>query len=213
MANCATCGRRLPKESRYCPQCGRPVESGDTKAQELPPDETGPVPVEYTNADRQYYGVAPTALAVGLAAAAILAAVVLFATGHWPIALILLGVGVLLLLVTIETGAVRDRAGVAADSVATRGRVTTRSLALRRELRRLAAMRSQLLLELGDAVYRGDEQAAEAARQRLAALDETWRQREIEMQTVIASAQDRLQRRQLEVQPTQMVELPEEPAD
>jgi len=213
MANCATCGRRLPKESRYCPQCGRPVESGDTKAQELPPDETGPVPVEYTNADRQYYGVAPTALAVGLAAAAILAAVVLFATGHWPIALILLGVGVLLLLVTIETGAVRDRAGVAADSVATRGRVTTRSLALRRELRRLAAMRSRLLLELGDAVYRGDEQAAEAARQRLAALDETWRQREIEMQTVIASAQDRLQRRQLEVQPTQMVELPEEPAD
>jgi hypothetical protein len=114
--------------------------------------------------------------------------------------------------VTIETGVFRDRAGVAADSLATRGRVTTRSLALRRELRRLAAMRSRLLFDLGDGVYRGDEQATEAVRQRLAALDETWRQREAEMQTVIASAQDRLQRHRLEVQPTEMVELPEEPA-
>jgi zinc-ribbon domain len=212
MASCTTCGSRLPKESRYCPQCGRPVESGETKVQEIPPDETGPVPVEYAHADRRYYGVTPTALAVGLATVAILAAIVLFATGHWPIALIVLGVGVLLLLVTIETGAFRDRAGVAADSVATRGRVTTRSFALRRELRRLAAMRNRLLFELGDAVYRGDEQATEAARQHLAALDETSRQREAEMQTLIASAQDRLQRRRLEVQPTEMVELPDEPA-
>jgi hypothetical protein len=73
-------------------------------------------------------------------------------------------------------------------------------------------MRNRLLFELGDAVYRGDEQATEAARQHLAALDETSRQREAEMQTLIASAQDRLQRRRLEVQPTEMVELPDEPA-
>ena len=42
--------------------------------------------MEYTHADRRYYGVTPTALAVGLAVVAILAAIVL-ATGHWPIAL------------------------------------------------------------------------------------------------------------------------------
>jgi hypothetical protein len=212
MASCANCGRRLPKQSRFCPECGQAVAEGETKVQELPPDETGPVPVEYTHAERRYYGVAPTALAVGIAVVVVGAAVVLFATGHWPIGLILLGIGVLLLLVSIETGAFRDRAGVAADSVATRGRATTRLLALRRELRKLAVLRGRLLFELGDAVYRGDEQATEAARQRLDELDQTWREREAEMNSVIAQAQDRLHRRRLEVQPTEMVELPEEPA-
>lgn len=212
MVSCTTCGHRLPKQSRYCPQCGQPVDDGETKVQEVPPDETGPVPIEYMEADRRYYGVTPTALAVTLAVLAVVAAVVLFATGHWPIGLILLGVGVLLLLITVETGVFRDRAGFAADSVATRGRATTRLLALRRELRKMAVLRGRLLFELGDAVYREDEQATETARQRLAELDETWRQREAEMQTVIAQAQDRLHRRRLELQPTEMVELPDEPA-
>src|SRR5436189_84524 len=108
MASCANCGRRLPKQSRYCPECGQPV--GD---------------------------------------------------------------------------------GVAADSFATRGRATKRILALRRELRKLAVLRGRLLFELGDAVYREDEQATQAARQRLTDLDEAWRGREAEMQTVIAQAQDR----------------------
>lgn len=212
MASCPTCGQRLPKNSRYCPECGQPVTEGGTKALELPPEETGPVPVTITDAERRYYGVAPTALALGLAAAAVAAAIVLFATGHWPIALILLGLGLLLLLVSVETGVFRDRAGVAADSFATRGRATTRILRLRRELRKLAVLRGRLLFELGAAVYRGDEQATEAARLRLGELDEAWRQKEAEMQTVMAQAQDRLQRRRLEVQSTEMVELPEEPA-
>jgi hypothetical protein len=212
MASCATCGRRLPTNSRYCPDCGQAVSDGGTKVLELPPEETGPVPVTVAHAERRYYGVAPTSLAVGLAAAAVAAAIVLFATGHWPIALILLGLGLLLLLVSVETRVFRDRAGGVADSFATRGRATTRLLALRRELRKMAVLRGRLLFELGDAVYRGDEQATEAARQRLGELDEAWRQKEAEMQTVTAQAQDRLHRRRLEVQPTEMVELPEEPS-
>jgi hypothetical protein len=100
---------------------------------------------------------------------------------------------------------------VAADSFATRGRATTRLLALRRELRRLEVARGRLLYELGVAVYRDDEQATGVARERLAELDEAWRQREGEMQTVIAQAQDRIRRRRLEVQPTEMVELPDQP--
>jgi zinc-ribbon domain len=212
MASCANCGRRLPKDSRYCPECGQPVADGGTKVLELPPDETGPVPVTVTHADRRYYGVTPTALALGLSTVVIVAAIVLLATGHWPIGLILLGVGLLLVLVTAETGVFRDRAGVAADSFATRGRATTRLLALRRDLRKMAVLRGRLLFELGDAVYREDEQATETARRSLGELDEAWRQKEAEMQTVTAQAQDRLQRRRLEVQPTEMVELPEEPS-
>jgi len=212
VASCATCGRRLPKESRYCPECGQPTGEGETKVLELPPEETGPVPITYAEAERRYYGVTPTRLVVVLAAAGVLLAIGLFATGHWPIGLVLLGLSLLLVLVTVETGLFRARAGVAADSLATRGRAATRVIALRRELKQLGAGRARLLFDLGDAVYRGDEQATETARAKVAELDEVARQREEEMQTVIAQAQDRLRRRRLEVQSTEMVELPDEPA-
>jgi hypothetical protein len=209
VASCANCGRRLPKESRYCPECGQPTRAGETKVLEIPPEETGPVPVTYVEAERRYYGVTPTRLVVALAAAGLVLAIVLFSTGHWPIGLILLGLSLLLILVTVELGVFRARAGVAADSLATRGRATARVLALRRELRRLGAVRARLLFELGDAVYRDDEQATKTARAMVAELDEVARQREDEMQAVIAHAQDRVKRRRLEVQPTEMVEVPD----
>jgi hypothetical protein len=211
VASCANCGRRLPKKSRYCPECGQPTAEGETKVLELPPDETGPVPVTYDRAERSYYGVTPVRLLAGLAAAGVVLAIVLFVTGHWPVGLILLGLSLLLLLVGVETGAVRARAGVAADAFATRGRAASRVLTLRREVRRLAAQRARLLFELGSAVYRGDEPATETARTAVSELDELVSQREGEMQAVIAQAQDRLHRGRLEVQPTEMMEIPDEP--
>jgi hypothetical protein len=170
------------------------------------------VPVTYERTERNLYGVAPTTLVLVLAALGVALAVVLFVTGHWPIGLVVLGLALLFALITIETGVFRERAGVAAESVATRARAAARVVGLRRELRRLGATRSRLLFELGEAVYRGDEQATETARDRVAELDDLVRRREGEMETVIAQAQDRLQRRRLEVQPTEMVEIPEEPA-
>lgn len=47
MASCGNCGSALPKGSRFCPECGvRVAAEGDTAVEEVPPDETGPVPVE-----------------------------------------------------------------------------------------------------------------------------------------------------------------------
>jgi len=215
--------------SRYCPECGHPTAAGGTKVMEIPPDETGRVPVHYERAEPRYYGLTPTTLVLVLAAAALTLAIVLFVTGRWPFGLILVGVSLLLVLVFFEAasrkpdGAVarstaealdafRARAGAAADSLATRGRAARRVLTLRRELQRMGLLRAQLLSELGEAVYRGDEQATETARGQVAELDELAAQREAEMQAVVAQAQERLQRRRLEVQPTEMVELPEEPA-
>jgi zinc ribbon protein len=217
VASCPTCGAKLPRASKYCPQCGRPTEAGDTKVLDVPADETGQVPVSYDRAEPRYYGVTPATLALVLALLALVAAIVLFATGHWPFGLILIGVAVLFGLVYLEAarrkpgGALRARAGAAADSLATRGRVTRRVLALRRELQRLALVRTRLLVDLGDAVYRGDEQATETAREQVKELDRAAAEREAEMQTVLVEAQERLQQRRLEVQPTQMVEVPEEP--
>jgi hypothetical protein len=228
MASCSNCGARLPKTSRYCPQCGHPAPAGETKVMELPPDETGRVPVEYGQAEPRYYGVTPTTLVLVLAGAALTLAVVLFALGHWPFGLIALGVSVLLVLVFLEAarrkpgGAVarstadaldgfRARAGVAAGSLATRGRAARRLLALRRELQRMGVLRARLLFELGDAVYRGDDQATERARAQLGELDRLAALREAEVEAFVAQTQERLERRRLEVQPTEMVELPEQP--
>lgn len=229
MASCTNCGARLSKRSRYCPQCGRATDAGSTKVMEVPPDETGAVPVEYAQAEPRYYGITPATLVLLLAVGCLTAAVALFATGRWPFGLILIGATVLFVLVYLEAarrrpgGAVarstaealdafRARAGVAADSLATRGRAAKRLIALRRELQRMALLRSRLLFELGDAVYRGDKQATKTAREQVKELDELAGRREAEMEAVVAGAQERLQQRRLEVQPTEMVELPEEPA-
>ena len=196
---------------------------------EVPPDETGPVPVSVSRTEARFYGVTPALGALVLAGATLMLAVIFFVTGDWPIGLILLGVTVLLLLAFLEAArrrpkgtvprstaesldSVRARAGVAAGSIATRGRATRRLYALRQELRRMEGMRARLLFELGDAVYRGDEQAAEAARQRVEELDALAAEKEAEMQQVIESAQDVVARRRLEVQPTEVAEQPEQPS-
>jgi hypothetical protein len=229
VADCAHCGATLPKESRYCPQCGYRSDAGGTKEMELPANETGHVPVQHRQAEPRYYGVTPATLVLVLAGGALTLSVVLFALGRWPFGLILLGVTVLLVLAFLETarrkpeGAVarstaealesfRARAGVAAGSLATRGRAARRLIVLRRELQRMGQLRGQLLFELGEAVYREDEQGTETAREQVKELDELAAQREAEMQAVVAQTQEKLHQRRLEVQPTEMVELPEEPS-
>ena len=196
---------------------------------EVPPDETGRVPVHYTRAEPHYYGIAPTTLVLVLAAAVLSVAIVLFVSGHWPFGLIVLGLSILLIVFFVEAArrrpdavvrstteaidSFRSRASVAADSWATRNRAAREVLALRRELERMREVRAQLLSELGDAVYRGDEQATETARGRLEEVDALSARRESEMQAVVAGAQERLQERRLEVQPTEMVELPDQPGE
>jgi len=155
VASCAHCGATLPKESRYCSQCGNRSDAGGTKVMELPPDETGHVPVHYRQAETRYYGVTPATLVLVLAGAALTLAVVLLALGRWPLGLVLLGVAVLLALVSLEAarrkpaGAVarspaqaldafRTRAGAATESLATRGRAARRLIALRRSSAALA---------------------------------------------------------------------------
>jgi type IV secretory pathway TrbD component len=228
VADCRHCGSTVAEESRYCPQCGRRVGEADTRVQPVPPEETGPVPVHRVRAETRFYGVAPATLVLVLAGAALTIGIVLFVLGNWPFGLLALGIALLLLGVfvaaaqrqprgstaraTAETlEQFRARAEVAAGSLATRGRAMGRVLALRRELRRMAILRGQLLFELGDAVYRGDDQATEMARGRVEELDRLMGLREAEMQQVVAAAQSRIARRRLEVKPTEIAELPDEP--
>jgi zinc-ribbon domain len=227
-SKCANCGARLARGARFCPQCGQPTASGDTLVMEVPPDETGPVPVNVSHVEPRFYGVTPPLLALVLAGGAATVAILLFIGGHWPYGLILLGIAVLLVLAFLETArrrpersaseatprrldTFRSRGRVAAESIATRGRARRQVYALRQELARMAVDRDRLLFDLGNAVYRGDEQATEEARSRVEELDRLAAEREAEMQQVLESAQDVLARGRLEVQPTEVAEAPQEP--
>ena len=66
-ASCENCGATLPEGSRFCPECGTRVGASpdETAVQEVPAEETGPVPVEYETARPRYFGVFRTARVLG----------------------------------------------------------------------------------------------------------------------------------------------------
>jgi len=107
--------------------------------------------------------------------------------------------------------AYRARAGVAAESVRARSSARAELARLHRELLELAAMREAHLRALGDAVYRGDDEGRDDLTTQLRELDGLAAEKEAQMTSIAAQAQQRIQRAQLQVQPTEMVELPGEP--
>ena len=170
-ASCANCGARLPKRSRFCPECGTRVGAtpAETAVEEVPPSETGPVPVDYEVARPRYFGVLRSARVFG---------------PLWR--------------------AVRETTGYAVEVVAVHTTARRRLHRLRRELAALLADRAESARILGESVYAGDEEGTETARARMAALDGQVTAKEEEMERTAAEATERIQRAQLQVQPTQI---------
>lgn len=106
----------------------------------------------------------------------------------------------------------RDRARYAVDALATRSRTRRELLRARRELLELGAERERRLRELGEAVYDGDRKGTKRLRAELSELDARIERKEAEMTTITAEAQERIEHARLEVQPTEMVEIPEPPS-
>ena len=171
MASCANCGTKLPKRSRFCPECGTRIDAGpaETAVQELPPEETGPVPVEYETARPRYFGVLRPGRVLAPA---------------WR--------------------AVRDTTGYAFESVTVHSTARAALFRQRRELAELQAQWAESARILGENVYAGDEEGTESARGTLAELDGLIRTKEEEMEQTAADAMERIQRAQLQVQPTQV---------
>jgi outer membrane biosynthesis protein TonB len=140
--------------------------------QELPQEETGPVPVEYETARPRYFAVLRPARVLGPA---------------WR--------------------AVRDTTGYAFESVTVHSTARAALYRQRRELAELHAQRAESARILGENVYAGDEEGTESARARLAEVVGLIRAKEEEMEQTAADAMERIQRAQLQVQPTQ-VETP-----
>jgi hypothetical protein len=165
-ASCENCGSALPKGSSFCPECGARVE---TAVEELPPDETGQVPVEYETARPRYFGV----FRPGKALAPVFRAL-------------------------------RETTGYAVESVAVSSTARVELYRLRRELTALLAQRAESARLLGEAVYADDEEGTKTAREQLAEIDGLVSSKEDEMERTAADAMERIQRAQLQVQPTQI---------
>lgn len=213
--DCPACGAAVPAGARFCPACGAAL--GDSG----PRRET---PISYRHIEPRWFGVAPPYLLFAVASVALVLAVVLFATGHWPYGLILLGIGALLLAAFLEVARRRPgRVPVVRHSSRARERAQTlletwraRSLAaedLRRIRQGLAAVedeRRRRLTDLGVAVHGRDSASEAAARARLAELDHEEADLGARLDAALEHAGERIRKARLPVEETMMV-LPTEP--
>ncbi len=189
---------------------------------ELPPDETGPVPISVLRVEPRWFGVAPAPLLLGIGVVVFLAAVGLFASGHWPFGLILLGVAVLLLAVYLEaarqkptyargTSAALERAESLWETLRAQAAASAHAKRIQSGLFIVDSERRAALLALGEAVYLNDTPASSAARTRLAEIDAREAELRADLDDGLAAAGERIRKVRLAVQPTEMV-LPTEPS-
>jgi len=195
--DCPNCGTPVPAAARFCHECGRALEEGA--------------------APGGRFRVTP-ALVAAMALAAASAA--LFVAGAWAWGLVaLLGALVVLLAAGPLRGGrartllaeARTRASVTGEAVAARSRGHVELFRARRELADLEAERGRRLLELGRAVYDGDEKGTRTARE---AVDETVsgiREKEAEIETARKDVDERVERAQSQARPTVVMETPPEP--
>jgi hypothetical protein len=200
------------------------VNAGSTVQAAMPPNETGPVPVSVQRTEPHWFGIAPPHVLLALAVIALVFAIVLFATGHWPYGLILLGAAALLLAAFLEAARRRPHSGVTRASVDARERARSSWETLRArqvavvEARRIQSAlllldsdRGRALQDLGAAAHAGDAEAEVLVRAHLAELDA----REAELRTrldgALGEADERIRKARLPVEETVMV-LPTEPS-
>jgi len=182
----------------------------ETRVEELPPDETGPVPVTVVQAEPHWYGISPRggAVAVGVAAAGV--GIVLLVLGSIVAGAVLLAVGCLILGLLV-----RGPVASALSGPTERGRTALsvrlsagqRLAALRRDLDAMARERDQRLRALGEAVYRRDDGAVEPLREELEQLDRRAADARAEIDRTVLEARERMRSSRLETARTEAVSL------
>jgi zinc ribbon protein len=215
--SCPDCGATLPAGARYCPACGSDLGAAQVPAWEAP--------ASYRQAEPHWFGVAPPQLLLGVAVVLLVFALVLFATGHWPYGLIVLGVGALLLAAFLEaakrrpgnhaflrtSSQARERAQSAMETWRVRSAAAAELRRVRHALMLLESDRRDLLLDLGGAAHRGDTAAEATLRERLTELDAAEERLRGELDSALTDAGERIRKARLPVEETMMV-LPSEPA-
>jgi hypothetical protein len=180
----------------------------ETRVEELPPDETGPVPITHVEAEPHWYGISPRggAVAVGVAAAGV--GVVLLVLGSIVAGAVLLAVGALILAVLVRGPVASALSGPTArgrTALSIRLSAGQRLAALRRELDAIARERDERLRALGEAVFRGDDDAVEPLRRDLEDLDRRAAEAREEIDRTVLDARERISSTRLETARTQAV--------
>ncbi len=221
LGDCPRCGLALPPAARFCPGCGGAVDP-DARP---PRPEDAPTPMTVQRVEPRWLGVPAPLLLLCIGTAALGGAIGLFAAGHWPWGLVLLGLALLLLGSYSELSFTQSELGRRSSVLVAGGRERVASareiwrarlegtLHRRRvesELRLIEDDRRQLLQELGRAVYAGDAAAEARARTRLRELDERRVRIERELEERQAEREERIRRARLPVDET-MVVAPNEP--
>jgi hypothetical protein len=228
--SCANCGAPLPKDSRFCPECGVRVPAADdpTAVEQVPPEETGRVPVHTVAAEPHYFGVAPPLALFALATISLALAIAFLVAGRaFLAAALLISAGVFLALFVAASRrlpdnavartsrsasrTLRDRTGFAVEALSVHSSTRREVFRLRHEVAELVASRADAARALGEAVYGGADDDAEEARNRMSEVDRALAEKEAEMTRVTESANERIRRAQLQVQPTAIVEPPNVP--
>jgi hypothetical protein len=215
---CPNCGTGVPSSARFCPACGVQVDVGSTVREPVPPNETGQVPVSLQRSEPHWFGVAPPELLLSVGVVAFVFALILFATGHWPFGLILIGAAALFLAAFLEAARrrpqssmtrasvdARERARSSWDTLRARQLATAETRRIRSALMVLESDRRDALQELGAAAHAGDSIAEEAGRARLTELDAREAQLRAELDEVLGQANERIRKAQLPVQETELV--------
>jgi hypothetical protein len=223
---CPRCGAEPPVRARFCPECGAPLDepSGRTLTVELPPADAAPASTHLSVP--RYFGVTPPHLLLGIAAVALVVAIVLFATGHWPYGLILLGLGALLLAAFMEAARrrppareplqqagspVRERTRSAWEELRARSQAAAEARRLQNALLLIETERKRAYAALGAAAHAHNAAGEAAARATLAELDAREAALRSQLEGSLADAGERIRKARLPVQETMMV-LPSEPA-
>ncbi|HZC75692.1 MAG TPA: hypothetical protein VE220_06935 [Gaiellaceae bacterium] len=183
--------------------------------------ETVPGPVVHESVEKRWAGVPARFVLLCLGFAAFGAAIGLFATGSWVWGIVLLLLAAILLAALSEATrrsgdlwaqrssrlATDGRAHAASTAEVWRARFETQ-MSRWRSRSRLDAVdlqRGPALQALGEAAWRGDEIAEQAARQRLVELEQERKRIEDELAEQLAGADERIRRARLPVQDTMMV--------
>jgi hypothetical protein len=212
--HCPQCGAETPFAARFCPCCGELLE-----------EEHEPGPVSLQVSEPHWFGLTPPQVLLGVAGAALLLAIVLFALGHWPYGLILLGLAALLLAAFMEAArrrpdahptaraglVVRERTQSVLEELRARSTATAEARRIQSGLLLVETERRQALSELGAAAHAHDSTAEAGARAKLTELDEREWALTGELEERLAAAGERIRKARLPVQDTMMV-LPTEPA-
>jgi hypothetical protein len=206
MPDCPNCGTSIVAGSRFCPECGRPLtdEARDTVVQ--PRERRWPP-----------HPVMIVAILVWVGA------IILLAGGVWAWGVVAFLAGGILVLSQREAerraakhalADMRERVVATRAALAARSRGHLEIFRARRELAELVAERSRGLHRLGAAVFSGDKAGTKAAKADVQAVVDRINEKEAEIETLIQQIEERVNRAQVAVRPTERIhaEQPPEPA-